>query len=48
LQYPLTPDEAWRIVKEHALQDPRGAYLTEDGMVYTEGVNDIVARIGNS
>jgi len=46
LEYPLTYDEAWQIVKEQVLQDPRGAYLTEDGMIYSERVNDIFARIG--
>ena len=47
LQYFSTPDEAWQTTKEHVLQDS-GAYLTEDGMVYTERINDIFARIGNS
>jgi len=48
LQYPSTPDGAWQTTKEHVLQDPRGAYLTEDGMIYAERVNDIYGRIGNT
>jgi len=48
LQYPSSPDEAWQTVKEQMLHDPRGTYLTEDGMVYTERINDILARIGNT
>jgi len=48
LQYPLTPDEAWQIVKEQMLERPGGAYLTEDGMVYVERTNSIFARIGNA
>jgi len=47
LEYPLTHDEAWRIVKEQMLTRPGGgAYLTEDGMVYVGGTNSIFARIG--
>jgi len=48
LQYPRTPDESWQSVKEQMLEHPTGAYLTEDGMVYVEGINSIYARIGNS
>jgi len=48
LEYPLTHDEAWQIVKHQMLTRPGGgAYLTEDGMVYVEGTNSIFARIGN-
>jgi len=49
LQYPSTPDGAWQTVKEQMLTRPGGgAYLTEDGMVYVEGTNSIIARIGNA
>ena len=48
LEYPLTPDEAWQIIKEQILERPGGAYLTEDGMVYVEGTSSIRARIGNT
>jgi len=47
LQYPLTYDEAWQGVKEQMLTRPGGgAYLTEDGTVYVEITNSIIARIG--
>jgi len=44
----ITPDESWQAVKEQILWDPRGTHITEDGMLYSENVNDIFARIGNT
>jgi len=43
----LSPDEAWQIVAEQALDD--GGVLSERyNMVYSERHNDIIARIGDT
>jgi len=42
-----TPDDAWQILVDQALQQDRG-YLIEDNMVYTESLNDLLFRIGNT
>jgi len=47
LEDSLTPDEAWQIVSEQALNDIRG-HLIVDDMIYRDRVNSILARIGNT
>jgi len=41
------PEEVWSTVSEQALRDGWGQ-LTEDGMVYSANVNDIIARLDNT
>ena len=43
----LSPDEAWQIVSEQALDDG-GVQSESHNMVYSERINDIIARIGDT